>query len=82
MTGFIKTIKAYDDQGLHVQFSLFDTGYSFEIHCWQEATQRDRLLETLDYQGFEDRRATRSMAMGTLHGMRDQAAEQGGCEIS
>jgi len=73
MTRQIKTRNAADAAGKTVQHALFDTGCSFQVHRWEEATDSNRVVEEIPYEGHADRQAARSMALGALDSLHQQA---------
>ena len=66
MTNLLKVKKTRDLAGKEIQHALYTTGYSFQIHCWEEATDTNRVVEEIPYEGHADRKAARAMAMGAL----------------
>ena len=76
MAKLMKIKKMKDERGMEIQFVLYDTGHSFQVHRWEEATDSNRVIEEIPYEGFADRRAARAMAMGTLDSLHRQAMHE------
>lgn len=74
MARLIKTRNASDTAtGKTIQHALYSTGWSFQIHRWEEATDSNRVVEEIPYEGHADRKAARAMAMGALDSLHHQA---------
>jgi len=73
---FVLIKKAHDADGLEIQHSLLDTGWAFQIHRWEEATGQSHLIDAYDYEGTREREATRSMALGSLDSLHQQALNE------
>ncbi len=76
MARLIKTLNAKDATGKTIQHALWDTNYSYQTHCWEEATDRNRIVDEIEYDGLADRQATRTMAMGTLRSLHQQTLNE------
>jgi len=72
MTSLIKTRNAKDSQGRTIQHTLYDLGHAWAIYRWDEATDANRVVEEIPYEGHADRRAARAMAMGALDSLHQQ----------
>ena len=72
MNSLLKTKNAMRKDGKTIQHALYSTGYSFQIHRWEEATDTNRMVEEIPYEGHADRRAARAMAMGALNSLHQQ----------
>ena len=77
MAKLIKTRNARDHEGRTIQHALYDLGHAWAIYRWEEATDTNRVVEEITYEGHADRRATHAMAMGALDSLHQQAM----CEI-
>ena len=76
MSNILKIKKAKDSNGKEIQHALWSTGHSYEIHRWEEATDSNRIVEEIDYEGYADQLATRAMAMGTLDSLHQQTLHE------
>ena len=76
MTSLVKIKKIKDLEGKEIQHALYTTGYSFQIHRWEEATDTNRVVEEIPYEGHADRRAARAMAMGALDSLHQQTLHE------
>ena len=72
MSDQIKIKRARTRDGQQIQHALYSTGYSFQVHRWEEATDTNRMVEEIPYEGHADRRAARAMAMGALDSLHQQ----------
>ena len=73
MASLVKIKKTKDTAGKQVQHVLYEQGGSFQVHRWEEATDTNRVVEELPYEGHADRKAARAMALGALHSLHQQA---------
>ncbi len=74
MAHLIKTSNATDPKtGKVIQHALWDTGYSYQIHRWDEETGENVIVDETDYEGFADRKAARYMALGEMSSLHMQA---------
>ena len=76
MSKLVKIRKTKDERGMEIQHALYDTGHSFLFHRWEEATDTNRVVEKIEYEGFADRRAVRAMAYGCLDSLHHQAMHE------
>ena len=76
MARLIKTKNAKDAAGKIIQHALYDLGWAFAIHRWEEATDSNRMVEEIPYEGHADRRAARAMAYGCLDSLHHQALHE------
>ncbi len=76
MARLIKTLNAKHADGTTIQHALYDLGYAYQIHRWEEATDQNRIVDEIEYDGHDDRHATWAMAMGTLRSMHQQALNE------
>ena len=76
MTDLIKTRNAKTTDGKVIQHALYSTGWSFQVHRWEEATDTNCMVEEIPYEGHADRRAARAMAMGALDSLHQQALNE------
>ena len=76
MSTKLKTRKTQDAQGQEIQHSLYDTGTSFELHRWEEATGKNTMVDEIEYHGYQDKLAARSMALGALSSLHHQAMRE------
>ena len=76
MTDLIKTRNAKAFDGKVIQHALYSTGWSFQVHRWEEATDTNCMVEEILYEGHADRRAARAMAMGALDSLHQQALNE------
>ena len=76
MARLIKIKRTKDENGMEIQHALYSTGHSFTIHRWEEATDSNRVVDEIPYEGFADRRAARAMAIGTLDSLHRQAMHE------
>ena len=76
MISILKLRRVNDPTGKEIQFALFDLGYAFAVHRWEEATDTNRILEEIPYEGHTDRRAARAMALGCLDSLHQQALHE------
>ena len=72
MTNLVKIKKTKDLTGKEIQHAIYCTGSSFQIHRWEEATDTNRVVEEIPYEGHADRLAARAMAMGALDSLHQQ----------
>ena len=74
MARLLKTRNAMDPKtGKTIQHALWDTGYSFEIHRWDEETGTNEVIDETIYEGQADSKAARFMALGELSSLHLQA---------
>ena len=76
MARLIKIKHAKDENGMEIQHAMYNTGHSYQIHRWEEYTGSNRIVEEIDYQGIDDSRAARAMAMGALDSLHQQALNE------
>jgi len=76
MARLIKTLNAKDAEGKTIQYALYDIGNAWRIYRWEEARDTNKIVEEIAYEGHADRKATRAMAMGTLHSLHQQALNE------
>ncbi len=72
MARLIKTRNAKTSDGKVIQHALYDSGCSFQVHRWEEATDTNRVVEEIPYEGHADSKAARAMAMGALDSQHQQ----------
>jgi hypothetical protein len=73
MARLIKTRNATDPAtGKTIQHVLYDEGHVYVIYRWEEATDTNRVVEEIAYEGHADRKAARAMAMGALDSLHQQ----------
>ncbi len=76
MARLITIKKAKDSADKEIQHALYETVSSFEIHRWEEATNTNRVVEEINYEGRADQHAARAMAMGALQSLHHQALHE------
>ena len=76
MSNILKIRKTKDRDGKEIQHALWSTGYSYQIHRWEEATDTNRMVEEIPYEGHADRRSARAMAYGCLDSLHQQALHE------
>jgi len=76
MTSLLKTKNATGKDGKTIQHALYDLGCSFQVHRWEEATDTNRVVEEIPYEGHADRKAARAMAMGALDSLHQQTLHE------
>ena len=76
MTSLVKTKNAKGTNGKIIQHALYDLGHAYGIYRWEEATDTNRVVEEIPYEGHADRRAARAMAMGALASLHQQTLHE------
>ena len=76
MTDLIKTRNAKATDGKVIQHALYSTGWSFQVHRWEEATDINCMVDEITYEGHTDRKAARTMAMGALDSLHHQTLHE------
>ena len=72
MTSFVKAKNARGTDGKIIQHALYNLGHAYGIYRWEEATDTNRVVEEIPYEGHADRKAARAMAMGALDSLHQQ----------
>ena len=74
MALLIKTSNATDPKtGKVIQHALWDTGYSYQIHRWDEETGENVIVDETEYEGVAGRKAARYTAIGEMSSQHLQA---------